>query len=106
MVDFPDKKIFLYSGSIDFRCGINTLTNLVSTYFPNSNVYDSLYIFFSKNRCQVKILEIEKDGTWLYQNKLNSHHYVFPKCDQTVAIDSRQLKFILKSIEKIKNRSK
>lgn len=106
MVDFPDKKIYLYSDSLDFRCGINTLTNLVTTYFPNSNIYDSLYLFFSKNRCQVKILEVEKDGVWLYQNKLNNYRFVFPKCDQIVAIDSRQLKFILKSVEMIKTRSK
>jgi len=106
MVDFPNKKIFLYSDVVDFRCGINTLTNLVSTYFPNSNIYDSLYIFFSKNKAQVKIIEIEKDGVWLYHNKLNKYRFVFPRSIQTTPIDSKQLKFILKNIEMIKIRSK
>ena len=55
----------MYSEPMDFRCGINTLCNVVSIYFPNSDIYDSLYLFFSKNRRQVKILEIEKDGAWL-----------------------------------------
>ncbi len=106
MVDFPSKKIYLYNQAIDFRCGIKTLSNVVSIYFPNSDIYDSLYLFFSKNNRQVKILEIEKDGIWLYQNKLNDYRFVFPKCDQTITIDSSQLKFILKSIEKCKIRPK
>ena len=106
MVEFPDKTIYLYSDSIDFRCGINTLTNLVSVYFSSSNIYESLYIFFSKNRRQVKILEVDKNGAWLYQNKLNDSKFVFPRCDQSVKIDSRQLKLILKSVELVKKRSR
>lgn len=106
MVEFPDKKIYLYTEAIDFRCGINTLTNIVSIYFPTSNIYDSLYLFFSKNRRQVKILEIEKDGTWLYLNKLNNYCFIFPKCDRISTISSSQLKFILKSVEIVKKRPK
>lgn len=48
MVEFPDKTIYLYSDSIDFRKGIKSLTTLVNIYFNDSNIYDSLYIFFSK----------------------------------------------------------
>ncbi len=105
MVEFPNKKIYMYSEPMDFRCGINTLCNVVSIYFPNSDIYDSLYLFFSKNRRQVKILEIEKDGAWLYQNKLNDYRFVFPKCIQTSNITSSQLKFILKSIEMVRKRA-
>ena len=86
--------------------GINTLTNLVSIYFSSSNIYESLYIFFSKNRRQVKILEVDKTGAWLYQNKLSDARFVFPRCDQSVKIDSRQLKLILKSVELVKKRSR
>ena len=106
MVEFPNKKIYLYTEAIDFRCGINALINIVSIYFPTSNIYDSLYLFFSKNRRQVKILEIEKDGAWLYLNKLNDYRFVFPKCNQIPAISSSQLKLILKSVEIVKKRPK
>ena len=77
MVEFPDKNIYLYSEGIDFRKGINSLSNLISINYPNSNLTDSLFIFFSKDKKQVKILEIEEDDIWLYQNKLNNAKFVF-----------------------------
>ena len=106
MVEFPDKKIYLCTEALDFRCGINTLSNLVSIYFPTSDIYNSLYLFFSKNNRQVKILEIEKDGKWLYQDKLNDYKFIFPKCTKTTSISSNQLKLILKSIENVRKRPK
>ena len=104
MVEFPDKKIYLYTESLDFRRGINTIENLISIYFPNTDTKGSLYIFFSKNRRQVKILEIDNEGTWLYQNKLRDYRFMFPKCSKTTPISSNELKFILKSLELVKKR--
>ena len=77
MVEFPDKNIYLYSEDIDFRKGIKSLSNLISVNYSNSNLTDSLFIFFSKDKKQVKILEIEEDDIWLYQNKLNNAKFVF-----------------------------
>ena len=104
MVEFPDKDIYLYYEPTDFRKGIKSLSNLVSITFNNTNVKESLYIFFSKDRRQVKILEVEEDDIWLYQNRLNDSKFIFPKCDKTIKIDSRQLKLILKSVELISHK--
>ena len=101
MVEFPDKLIYLYSDGVDFRKGIKSLSILIKTNFPNSDLHNSLFIFFSNDRKQVKILEIEEDGIWLYQNRLSDAKFVFPICDKTTKIDYRQLKFILKSVELI-----
>lgn len=98
MVEFLDKNIYLYSEGIDFRKGIKSVSNLISVNYPNSNLTDSLFIFFSKDKKQVKILEIEEDDVWLYQNKLNNAKFVFPKCDKTIKIDSRQLKLMLEIV--------
>ena len=106
MVEFPNKSIFMYSDSVDFRKGIKSLSNLIKTNYPDTNLTDSLFIFFSKDKRQVKILEIEDDDIWLYQNRLNNAKFVFPKCDKTIQIDIVQLKFILKSIELISHRKK
>jgi len=106
MVEFPDKNIFLYSDSVDFRKGIKSLSNMINISYPNTNLTDSLFIFFSKDKRQVKILEIENDDIWLYQNRLNNAKFVFPKCDKTIQIDYRQLKLILKSIELISHRKR
>lgn len=98
MVEFPDKNIYLYSEGIDFRKGIKSLFNLISVNYPNSNLTDSLFIFFSKDKKQAKLLEIEEDDIWLYQNKLNNAKFVFPKCVKTIKIDSRQLKLKLEIV--------
>lgn len=106
MVEFPDKSIFLYSDSVDFRKGIKSLSNMIKTSYPDTSLTDSLFIFFSKDKRQVKILEIEDDDIWLYQNRLNNAKFVFPNCDKTIKIDSNQLKLILKSIELIGHRKR
>ena len=104
MVEFPDKNIYLYSGSVDFRKGIKSLSNLVSINYPDYKLTNSLFIFFSKDKRQVKILEIEDDDIWLYHNRLNDAKFVFPSCDKTIKIDSRQLKLILKTVELISHK--
>lgn len=44
MVDFLDKTIFLYSDSIEFRKGFNSLSKFISITYPNTNIKDSLFI--------------------------------------------------------------
>ena len=56
-----------------------------------------MFIFFSKDLRQAKILEVEYDDIWLYQNRLNDARFIFPKCDKTVKISSSELKILLKS---------
>lgn len=106
MVDFPDKTIYLYSDSIDFRKGIKSLSNLINTAYPGSDLKNSLFMFFSKDLRQVKILEIENDNIWLYQNRLNDARFVFPKCDKTIQISAAELKLILRSIELVSHRKR
>lgn len=105
MVEFPDKRIYLYYEHIDFRKGIKGLTNIVTTELSDTDLYDSLYLFFSKDRRQVKILEIEKDNIWLYQNKLIGYRFVFPRSDKSIKISYTELKLILKTVELVAHRS-
>ena len=58
MVEFPDKNIYLYSEGIDFRKGIKSLSNLISINYSNSNLTDSLFIFFSKDRKHIVLVSI------------------------------------------------
>ena len=105
MIDFPDKKIYIYSKDVDFRKGIASLNSLINVSFGGQDLCDSLFLFFSKNARQIKIIEILKDGTWLYQLRLNDSRFVFARADHTIRIDREKLKFILSSTEKIRRRS-
>lgn len=102
-----NKKIFLYEKKIDFRKGITSLYYLIKTSYPNTDLSNSLFIFFSTNRRQVKIIEIEANGIWLYQNRLNDTKFAFPKCDtSSIKIDIKQLNIILHTVEKISHRNR
>lgn len=102
MVVFPEKTIYLYNREVDFRKGIASLTNLIYTAFPDADHFSSLYIFFSKNARQVKIIEIERGSVWLYQNRLDGRKYIFPKAEKTVKITASQLSLILRTVEPLK----
>jgi hypothetical protein len=102
MVVFPDKTIYLYNQVVDFRKGIASLTNLIYSSFPDADHFSSLYIFFSKDARQVKIIEIEKGNIWLYQNRLDGYRFIFPKAEKNIRITSSQLSLILKTIEPLK----
>ena len=105
MMDLDNKKIYLYARDVDFRKGISSLNNLIKTHFPDQDLDKNLFLFFSKNARQVKIIEIESDGTWLYQKRLDDSRFIFAKADHTICIDKEKLKLILSSIQKIQRRS-
>ena len=104
MVEFPDKTIYVYDRTIDFRKGIASLTNLIQVSFPGADLNRCLFLFFSRNARQVKIIEIEKDNVWLYQNRLDKHRFVFPKADKSIRITTAELKLILRTVEPVKRK--
>jgi hypothetical protein len=102
MVVFPEKAIYLYNREVDFRKGITSLTNLIYTSFPQADHKNSLFIFFSRNARQVKIIEIEKGSIWMYQNRLDSQRYMFPRAEKDIKITASQLRLILRTVEPLR----
>lgn len=106
MVDLKNiKGIYLYPGTVDFRKGIRSLTNLILTSYKESDVIDCLFVFFGNDKSQIKIIEINEDGIWLYHKKLKSANFVLPNIDGKIRIDRKQLLAILKTIKgkKVRN---
>lgn len=102
MVDLKNiKNIYLYGDGVSFRGGIDSLANIILTNFSEDSVENSLFIFFSKTRSQMKALEFNEDGIWLYQKKLTNAKFIFPEVasDGRIIIDKKQLHTILKSIK-------
>ena len=99
MVDLRTiKNIYLYSDVVDFRKGLKSLTNLVLTKYNRKDVRDSLFVFFGRDKQQIKMLEIENDGVWLYQKYLNHSEFIIPEVEETIKIDKRQLLLILHTL--------
>lgn len=65
--------VYLYSEVIDFRYGILSLAGIVmSTFKDVDNISHSLFLFCNRKRNQIKIIQIDKLGIWLYTRRLTS----------------------------------
>lgn len=71
MVDLNEiKNIYLYASLISISFGIPSLTNIIETSYTKEEIQDSLFVFFGKNKSQIKTIEIDDTGEWLYQKRL------------------------------------
>ena len=100
MVDLENiKGIYLYPEPVSYRMGIPALSNLILSLYKESEIIDCLFIFFGKDKSQIKIIEINDDGIWLYNKKLKEGTFIFPRIDDNITIDKKQLLAILKTIK-------
>lgn len=109
MVDLKHiKNIYLYASPISLSLGIPSLTNLIEANYSTDKLINSLFVFFGNNKSQIKIIEFDESGAWLYQKRLKDSNFQFPKNEENVKIDRRQLLEILNSIKpkKIRNNVK
>ena len=99
--------IYIFPGLTDMRLGIFGLRKLIiETSELESN---SLYIFCSKNRNQVKIIEVNDSSIWLYQNKLYHGKFLWPKEGEKSELTKDQLKWIIEGsglVDSIENKGK
>lgn len=93
------KGIYLFTGKTDLRCGAFTLAQKVLAICPEEDMENKLFLFCSKTKKNLKILEWNFDGYWLYQKKLTSGKFVRPKDKNgSLMIDSRQLEWLLQGL--------
>lgn len=93
------KGIYLYPNQVNFTMGIPGLTNLITTHFKEIVPTNCLFIFFGKDKSQIKMIEINDDGIWLYQKRLKSANFILPNIGDKVVIDKKQLLAILTAIK-------
>ena len=106
MVDLRKiRGIYLYPGIADFRRGIPSLTNMILTHFKEEEAMNCLFIFFGARKKQIKMIEINEDGKWLYEKRLDRGNFILPLVGEKIQIDKRQLNKILSCIKakKIRN---
>lgn len=69
MIDLSKiERIYIYPGLTDMRLGIFGLRNKILE--TSELEMNSLYLFCSMSKNQIKIIEVTNTSTWLYQNKL------------------------------------
>lgn len=80
MIDLSNiTEVYVYNEKCDLRMGIQGLSTLAQQLVPISDAIHKLFIFFGTNKRSVKILELDSDGWWLYQKRLFTGTFSFPK---------------------------
>lgn len=106
MVDLKKVKgICLYPDTVSFKKGIPSLVNLILSFYKESEILDYIFVFFGKNKTQIKMIEINQDGIWLYEKRLKDGNFILPVVDGNIKIDKKQLIEILNTIapKKVRN---
>lgn len=100
MVDLKNiKGIYLYPELVSYRMGIPALSNLILCSYEERTIKDCLFVFFGRDKKQIKMIEINDDGIWLYNKRLNESVFRFPKKVEEVRIDKNELLVILEAIK-------
>ena len=80
---------------VRMNLGINGLYQIVRTEMELPPLGGAVFIFFSKNRQQVKMLRWDGDGFLLYQKRLSvaplNYHSLIPKANNAKCLIRRYL---------------
>ena len=103
MIDLSKTEaIYLWAGPTDMRKGVNGLVGLAQGIMETDKMAHRLFIFCGRNKRNIKILEVDYDGYWLYQKALVTGKFRWPKTVEGVAmIDQRQLQWLLEGLSQL-----
>ena len=92
-------RCYLYRPRTDMRKGVDSLCGLIRNELGKDPLNGELFVFFSRNHNQIKLLLWEQDGFSLYQKKLERGTYELPEGKEIhQGISSDQLNLILQGI--------
>ena len=89
--------VYLCLQPVDFRKGINTLSQLIEAELGENPFSSRLFVFRNRGRDKVKILYWEQNGFCLWQKRLEKDRFVWPKADfgSCSVITGQQLNWLL-----------
>ena len=94
-------RVFVATGRVDGRKGIDGLSALVRSHFAEDPLSGSMYGFFSKRGDRVRVLYFDRDGYVLVTKRLEVGTFRTPwKPEQGhVVIEAAELLLVLEGIE-------
>lgn len=94
--DLTNIKIYIKTGSTDFRRGISSLISFVEGSLKISMDDKSLFVFCSKNRKQIKIIYVEGAGAFLIQRRIKYGMFPWPQTSkEALQVDIDDLRSLL-----------
>jgi transposase len=103
MLSLPEGvRYFLYQGPADMRCTFNGLSGLVTNELKENPLSGDIFIFFSRRRNQLKLLQWQRDGFALYHKRLEGGTFELPPPTGekgSLTISGESLLLILRGIQ-------
>jgi transposase len=95
------QRYFIYSGLTDMRKGFNSLCGLVREECKMDPLSGDVFIFLSKTKSKIKLLQFQGDGFAIYYKRLEKGTFEIPKLNSqsTALISSRELVLIMEGIQ-------
>lgn len=96
------REYFLYSGFVDMRKGIDSLSGIVKNELGKNPLTGDLFIFINRRRRQIKMLHWQGDGFAVFYKRLEKGTYEFPldtDTSLTISLKAEQLLFILQGVK-------
>ncbi len=101
------KKIFVCAVDYRFTGGIDAYQIRIYAHFSDEEVMNSMFVFCSHNKKQIKIYEENEKYVSLTQYRVRKGTFNFPEKDGNYyKIDKKQLEWILNGINQIKEEQK
>ena len=94
-------RYFLFRHAIDMRKSFHGLSAIVTSGMSKDVLNGDIYIFISKRRNSIKLLQFQGDGFAIYYKHLEKGTFEIPSVDQamtTIQTTSNELHFILKGV--------
>lgn len=97
----PGAKVFLATGRVDGRKGINGLSALVRSQFAQDPLSGQLFVFFSRRADRVRVLYWDRDGYVLTTKRLELGRFRVPWQSERghVTLEAAELLLVLEGID-------
>ncbi len=97
----PGARIFVATGRVDGRKGIDGLSALVRSQFAEDPLSGTMFVFFSRRADRVRVLYWDRDGYVLVTKRLEKGFYRLPWSAEQgrVVIEAAELLLVLEGIE-------
>jgi transposase len=97
----PGAKVFLATGRVDGRKGINGLSALVRSQFAQDPLSGQLFVFFSRRADRVRVLYWDRDGYVLTTKRLELGRFCVPWQSEHghVTLEAAELLLVLEGID-------
>lgn len=95
------QRYFIYSDLADMRKGFDSLSGLVRSEFKMNPLSGDVFIFLSRSRNKIKLLQWQRDGFAIYYKRLEKGRFELPDNikGSCATISSQNLMLIMEGIK-------